>query len=494
MTATASSPSISALDLAKAIHTQETSAVTLLEETYARIESHDQKLGAYLSLTQDQAFEMAKSVDSRIKAGEQVGPLAGVPIAIKDNMNFVGSETTCASAILKGYISPYNATVTQKLLDAGMPIVGKTNLDEFAMGSSNENSGYFVAKNPWDTERVPGGSSGGSAVTVAAGDVPLSLGSDTGGSVRQPAALCGIVGLKPTYGLVSRYGLVAYASSLDQISPFGRNTADVAAILNVIAGFDENDSTSIKQNNPLDYSKELKNGIAGLKVGVIQELSGDGMQPEVVKAFEETVAQLKTLGATIETISIPSISAAVAAYYILATAEASSNLARFDGVRYGHRADEKEAVDIVKLYRKSRAQGFGTEVKRRIMLGTYCLSSGYYDAYYGKAQKAQALLKQQFAEAFKKVDVLVCPTSPTTAFKLGEKTDDPVSMYLADIATIPVNLVGIPAISVPCGVDALSLPIGFQVLGPHFSEAKLLQISQALENQSHWFNRVAVSG
>jgi aspartyl-tRNA(Asn)/glutamyl-tRNA(Gln) amidotransferase subunit A len=377
-----------------------------------------------------------------------------------------------------------------------MPIVAKTNLDEFAMGSSNENSGFFPAKNPWDPERVPGGSSGGSAVAVAVGDVPLSLGSDTGGSVRQPAALCGIIGLKPTYGLVSRYGLVAYASSLDQISPFGRNTADVAAILTVIAGFDENDSTSInrdqiKPGQAVDYVRGLKNGIAGLKVGVIQELSGEGMQPEVVKAFQETVNQLKSLGATVETISISSISTAVAAYYILATAEASSNLARFDGVRYGHRADEKEAVDIVKLYRKSRAQGFGAEVKRRIMLGTYCLSSGYYDAYYGKAQKARALLRQQFAKAFEQVDVLVCPTSPTTAFKLGEKSNDPVSMYLSDIATIPVNLVGIPAISVPCGVDALNLPIGFQILGPHFSEAKLLQVSQALENTSPWFNRVA---
>ncbi|MEB3287216.1 MAG: Asp-tRNA(Asn)/Glu-tRNA(Gln) amidotransferase subunit GatA [Vampirovibrionales bacterium] len=487
-TADRTSEKKSALQLHEAIQNGECSAVEVLDETFARIERDDAKIGGFLSLTKDLAYETAKAVDAKVKAGETLPLLAGVPIAVKDNINVSGYPTTCASKILEGYVSPYDATVTEKLRAHLMPIVGKTNLDEFAMGSSTENSAIQPTRNPWDLDRVPGGSSGGSAAVVSQGETLLSLGSDTGGSVRQPASLCGLVGMKPTYGLVSRYGLVAFGSSLDQISPFGRNVADTAGLLQVIAGFDRNDSTSITAKDT-DYlaavQKMAGKTLAGFKVGVISELNGQGMQAEVSEAFQNAVQTLRSLGAEVSEVAIPSISAAVAAYYIVATAEASSNLARFDGVRYGLRV---ERDDIYSTYCKTRGEGFGPEVKRRIMLGTFALSSGYYDAYYGKAQKARKLLAREFADAFAKVDVLICPTAPTTAFKIGEKANDPVSMYLSDISTIPVNLVGIPAISIPCGFDRQKLPIGLQILGRHCEEFRLLQVAQAFETASGLFN------
>jgi len=472
-----------ALELHQQIVKGQTSAQSLVEASYKQIESNDSEIHAFVSLTKELALQTAQEVDKQAKAGNALPLLAGVPIAVKDNINVQGFPTTCSSKILAGYVSPYDATVTLKLKKHQLPILGKTNLDEFAMGSSTENSALGITRNPWDPTRVPGGSSGGSAAAVAAGQAPLSLGSDTGGSVRQPAALCSLVGFKPTYGLVSRYGLVAFASSLDQISPFARNVEDTAAILQVISGFDGNDSTSLDVPVP-DYLAALKEPLdkKPLRVGVLKELDGEGMQPEVAESFQKSLEAFKAMGAEIQTISIPSVKYAIASYYILATAEASSNLARFDGVRYGFRAED--AQNITELYTKTRAQGFGPEVKRRIILGTFCLSSGYYDAYYGKAQKVQELLRREFEKAWQSVDVLLCPTSPSTAFKIGEKANDPVSMYLSDIATIPVNLVGIPALSIPCGFDKDHLPIGLQLMGPHMSESRLLQIAHAFESRS----------
>ncbi len=481
------SQAIGALALHEQIKSGETSAVSVIEKTYQAIESVDPKLRAFNSLTRELALETASTVDEKAAKGENLPLLAGVPLALKDNINVLGYPTSCSSRILAGYVSPYDATVTRKLKQHLMPIVGKTNLDEFAMGSSTENSAMGVTRNPWDPDRVPGGSSGGSAAIVSAGVLPVSLGSDTGGSVRQPAALCGLVGIKPTYGTVSRYGLVAFASSLDQISPFARNVADAAALLQVISGFDDRDSTSLPQQPAADYLKTLEKPVDKLRIGIIGELNGEGMQSEVASAFQQAIETFQSLGATVETLSIPSIQATVAAYYIIATAEASSNLARFDGVRYGLRVEGKDVAD---MYCKTRAEGFGPEVKRRIMLGTFSLSSGYYDAYYGKAQKARKLLRQEFEAAWKQVDVLICPTSPTTAFKIGEKADDPVSMYLSDIATIPVNLVGIPAISIPCGFDNNRLPIGLQILGPHLSEEKLLRVARMFEQATGLCNLV----
>lgn len=474
----------SALALAEAIQTGQKRAVDILKETYQRIDSVDSKIGAFNSLTRELAEEQAAQVDEKVRQGQALPLLAGVPLAVKDNINVKGYPTTCSSKILEGYISPYDATVTLKLKQNLIPIVGKTNLDEFAMGSSTENSATGTTRNPWDLERVPGGSSGGSAAAVSSSETLISLGSDTGGSVRQPAALCGLVGLKPTYGLVSRYGLVAFASSLDQISPFTRNVKDAAAMLQVIGGFDNRDSTSLEYQLP-NYLDTIDRPVENLRVGVITELNGDGMQAEVSESFQKSIETFQKLGATVVPISIPSIQYTIAAYYIIATAEASSNLARFDGVRYGIR---EEGEDIYQTYCKTRAQGFGPEVKRRIMLGTFSLSSGYYDAYYGKAQKVRKVLRSEFEKAFQQVDVLICPTAPTTAFKLGEKTNDPVSMYLSDIATIPVNLVGIPAMSVPCGFDKQHLPIGLQLLGPHLSEEKLLRIAHSFEQATQLYN------
>jgi aspartyl-tRNA(Asn)/glutamyl-tRNA(Gln) amidotransferase subunit A len=481
---------LSALELAHAIATGETSSVAATQAALAQIDRLNGTLNAFLHTTPELALDMARQVDARRQAGEPLGPLAGVPIAIKDNISVTGTPTTCGSKILNGYVAPYDATVIERLKHQGTPILGKTNLDEFAMGSSTENSAYGTSLNPWDITRVPGGSSGGSAVAVAAGMAPLSLGSDTGGSVRQPAALCALVGLKPTYGLVSRFGLVAYASSLDQISPFTRTVEDTAALLETLAGYDPQDNTSAYTVQPgQSYLNALKTPPTGkLRVGVITELNGEGMNAEVVASFNQAIDTLKTqCNAEIIPISVTAIKEAIAAYYVIAPAEASSNLARFDGIRYGHRT--AQPVDnVYDLFRKTRAEGFGPEVKRRIMLGTFVLSAGYYDAYYGKAMKARQLLKQSFEAAFEQVDVLICPTSPTTAFEIGAKSDDPIAMYLSDVATIPVNLAGIPAISVPCGFDGAGLPIGLQIMAPKWAEQHLLQVAYQYQEASGYKN------
>ncbi|MBK8189907.1 MAG: Asp-tRNA(Asn)/Glu-tRNA(Gln) amidotransferase subunit GatA [Vampirovibrionales bacterium] len=480
-----SSAHATALETAAHIQAGRLSAVTVAENAFERIAALDDDIQGFNLLTRSLALEAAADIDRRARAGETLPLLAGAPIAIKDNLNIAGLPTTCSSRILEGYVSPYDATVVQKVRAAGLPILGKTNLDEFAMGSSTENSALRVTRNPWDLQRIPGGSSGGSAAVVAAQMTPLSLGSDTGGSVRQPAAMCGIVGVKPTYGLVSRYGLVAFASSLDQVSPFARTVRDAAALLQVIAGFDPLDSTSIPDRPVPDYlaAIEARPDIEGLRVGVIQELDGEGMQAEVAASLGAAREAFEAMGARVQPISIPSIRYAVAAYYILATAEASSNLGRYDGVRYGMRVEEA-GMDLKRMYQKTRALGFGPEVKRRIMLGTFCLSAGYFDAFYGKAQKARALIRHELRHAFDSVDILICPTAPTTAFRLGEKLNDPVSMYLSDIATIPVNMAGIPALSLPCGFDAQGLPIGLQLLAPHLGEDTLFRAAAAFEARS----------
>ena len=458
------------------------SAVEITTETLQRIETLEPKLHSFLCVTADNAIASAEKVDAKIAAGETIGLLEGIPIGIKDNLCTRGIPTTCGSRILEGFVPAYESTVTQKLQDAGAVMVGKTNLDEFAMGSSTENSGYQVTANPWDLSRVPGGSSGGSAAAVAAEECVVALGSDTGGSIRQPASLCGVVGMKPTYGLVSRFGLVAYASSLDQIGPFGRTVEDAAILLQAIAGYDAQDSTSLKIEIP-DYTQALKPDLKGLKVGVITETFGEGLDEIVAERVREAIAQLKSLGATIQEISCPRFRYGLPTYYIIAPSEASANLARYDAVKYGIR---EEADSLIDMYTKTRAKGFGTEVKRRIMLGTYALSAGYYDAYYLKAQKVRTLIKQDFDQAFEKVDVLVCPTAPTTAFKAGEKTSDPLSMYLSDLMTIPVNLAGLPSMSIPCGFDGQNLPIGLQLIGNVLREDVLFRVGYAYEQSTKW--------
>ncbi|MBV5260903.1 Asp-tRNA(Asn)/Glu-tRNA(Gln) amidotransferase subunit GatA [Synechococcus moorigangaii CMS01] len=466
--------------------TKERSAVEIMTETFARIEAVEPKVKAFLTLTKEQALAQAARVDAKIAAGETIGLLEGIPIAIKDNLCTKGIQTTCASRILEGFVPTYESTVTQKLREAGAIMVGKTNLDEFAMGSSTENSGYQVTGNPWDVTRVPGGSSGGSAAAVAAGEAPIALGSDTGGSIRQPASLCGVVGLKPTYGLVSRFGLVAYASSLDQIGPFAQTVEDTAILLEAIAGHDPKDSTSLDVEIP-QYSQLLQAAFPKdepLKLGIIQETFGEGLDPEVAEAVQKAIAQLQDLGATVETISCPRFRYGLPAYYIIAPSEASANLARYDAVKYGTR--NAAADNLIDMYTQTRAAGFGPEVKRRIMLGTYTLSAGYYDAYYLKAQKVRTLIKEDFDQAFAKVDLLICPTSPSTAFKAGEKTDDPLSMYLSDLMTIPVNLAGLPALSLPCGFDRQGLPIGMQLIGNVLREDLLLQVAHVYEQATTW--------
>ena len=458
------------------------SAVEITTETLQRIETLEPKLHSFLCVTADNAIASAEKVDAKIAAGETIGLLEGIPIGIKDNLCTRGIPTTCGSRILEGFIPAYESTVTQKLQHAGAVMVGKTNLDEFAMGSSTENSGYQVTANPWDLSRVPGGSSGGSAAAVAAEECVVALGSDTGGSIRQPASLCGVVGMKPTYGLVSRFGLVAYASSLDQIGPFGRTVEDAAILLQAIAGYDAKDSTSLKVEIP-DYTQALKPDLKGLKVGVITETFGEGLDEIVAERVREAIAQLKSLGATVQEISCPRFRYGLPTYYIIAPSEASANLARYDAVKYGIR---EEADTLIDMYTKTRAKGFGTEVKRRIMLGTYALSAGYYDAYYLKAQKVRTLIKQDFDQAFEKVDVLVCPTAPTTAFKAGEKTADPLSMYLSDLMTIPVNLAGLPSMSIPCGFDGQNLPIGLQLIGNVLREDVLFRVGYAYEQSTKW--------
>lgn len=460
-------------------------SVDAVKAVFGRIDAIEPKVGAYLSLYRDQAMAQAEAVDAKIASGEAVGTLAGVPIAIKDNMCTTFGTTTCASKILENFHAPYNAHVVEKLNAADAVIIGKCNLDEFAMGSSTENSGLKQTKNPWDTSRVPGGSSGGSAAAVAAGLCSGALGSDTGGSIRQPASFCGVVGLKPTYGRVSRYGLVAYGSSLDQIGPLTRDVTDAALLMNVIAGHDERDSTSISEDKaPVkDYLADMDTPVERLKIATVPHLN-EGADASVQKALQESLNIYKSQGAEVIEIEMPHFDYAISAYYVIATAEASSNLARFDGVHYGHRSSD--ANDYVEVYSKSRDEAFGMEVKRRIMLGTYALSSGYYDAYYLKALKVRNLIRQDFTKAFEQADCLILPVSPTTAFKIGEKTDDPLQMYLADIYTIAVNLAGVPGISVPCGFDKQHLPIGLQILSRPFTESKLLRIARMYEKETDW--------
>ena len=465
---------------------KERSAVEITKEALERIQALEPKVKSFLCVTADKAIEQAKAVDAKIAAGEEIGLLAGIPIAIKDNMCTKGIPTTCGSRILENFIPPYESTVTQKLADAGAVMVGKANMDEFAMGSSTETSAYQVTANPWDLERVPGGSSGGSAAAVAADESVVSIGSDTGGSIRLPAAFCGIVGMKPTYGLVSRYGLVAYGSSLDQIGPFGRSVEDAAILLGAIAGYDPKDSTSLNVKIP-DYAKSLRPNFKTrgvLRVGVISETFGQGLDPAVEKAVTKAIEVLQELGAEIHVISCPRFRYGLPAYYIIAPSEASANLARYDGVKYGVR--DESANTLLSMYTKTRAGGFGPEVKRRIMLGTYALSAGYYDAYYLKAQKVRTLIKKDFDSAFEKVDILVSPTSPTTAFKAGDKTADPLSMYLTDLMTIPVNLAGLPGLSIPCGFDEKGLPIGMQLIGRVLQEELLFQVAHAYEQSTLW--------
>jgi aspartyl-tRNA(Asn)/glutamyl-tRNA(Gln) amidotransferase subunit A len=470
----------SVLDIAKRIRDREVSALRVTDTFLERIEQVEPKVHAYVNLYAEEARKRAKLIDEDIARGEQVEPFAGVPIAIKDVLSTRGFKTTCGSRILGDFVPVYDATVVEHVRAAGTIMLGKTNMDEFAMGSSTENSYFGPTSNPWDLDRVPGGSSGGSAAAVSAGEAPWALGSDTGGSIRQPAALCGIVGMKPTYGLVSRYGLVAFASSLDQVGPMALNVRDCAALLSAIAGHDKCDSTSIEEP-ARDYLGKLSPEVKGMKVAIVKELSSKGIDPAVLERIRATMDVLEKLGVACEEVSLPSFENGLSAYYLIAPAEASSNLARFDGVRYGYRAPG-EFEDIWEMYDATRAQGFGPEVKRRIMLGTYALSAGYYDAYYAKAQKIRTLIVRDYGKAFDDYDLLVSPTSPTTAFKLGEKVDDPLTMYLSDICTIPVNLAGIPALSLPCGL-AEGLPVGFQIMGPPLSEQKILNVAYALERE-----------
>ena len=460
------------------VQARTTTAQSLAEAFYAKIENDDPRIGAYLTLSKDRALQQAKRMDSLAAKGEELPPLGGVPVGIKDVMVTRGVRTTAGSKILGNYVPPYDCTAVARMESAGAVVLGKLNCDEFAMGSSNENSAWHPVHNPRDLSRVPGGSSGGSAAAVAADMAVATLGSDTGGSIRQPAAFCGVVGLMPTYGRVSRYGLIAFASSLDRIGPLTKTVKDAAIVLRAIAGRDPMDSTSADVPVP-DYAAELEKPVRGLKLGVAKEYFGEGLDSEVRKSVEAAIQKLAESGCEIVPVSLPHTEYAIPAYYIVATAEASSNLARFDGVRYGCR--DGDARTLSEMYRRTRDHGFGAEVKRRILLGTYALSSGYYDAYYLKAQKVRTLLVRDFEEAFRTVDAIVTPTSPTAAFKLGEKADDPLAMYLADIFTVTADLAGIPGISVPCGKTKENLPIGLQILGKHFDEATILRVASAYE-------------
>jgi len=461
---------------------KEISAEELNKAVYDRIEAVDDKIGAFITRTREIALEQARAVDLQISSGENISPLAGIPIAIKDNICTDGILTTAGSKILSNFIPPYSATVVKRFDDAGTVMVGKTNMDEFAMGSSTENSAFLVTRNPWETGRVPGGSSGGSAAAVAAGEAVCALGSDTGGSIRQPASFCGVVGIKPTYGAVSRYGLIAYASSLDQIGSFTRDVTDCALMLNVMCGHDPLDSTSVKYQAQ-DYTGFLKNDVRGMKLGVPEEYMAEGIDPAVRGLIIKAMEKMESLGAVVEYTTLPHTEYALPTYYMIAPAEASSNLARYDGVRYGIRAEEAE--DIIDMFMKTRSKGFGNEVKRRIMLGTYALSAGYYDAYYLKALKVRTLIKEDFDRAFEKYDLLLSPVSPTTAFNIGEKVGDPLQMYLSDVCTISVNLAGIPGMSIPCGF-AGGMPVGLQLMGRHFDEGTLLRAAYAFEQNTDY--------
>jgi len=455
-------------------------SVELLEAVHRRAAMTEANLHAYLTLDRDGAARAAVAADAGFKQGTDHGPLQGIPVALKDNMVTRGLETTCSSKILSGYLPPYDGTAVTRLRESGAVILGKTNLDEFAMGSSTENSAYGPSRNPWDPDRVPGGSSGGSAVAVAAGSAMVAFGSDTGGSIRQPAALCGIVGMKPTYGLVSRYGLIAFASSLDQIGPLTRSVEDAVAALEVVGGYDPADSTSYPGPVP-EYRSGLEAGVSGLRVGVVTELNGAGIEPAVQAAVNRTIEQLEQAGAAIIPLSLPSVEYALSAYYLIAPAECSANLARFDGVRYGLR---RMGENVEEMMSNTRAEGFGPEVIRRILLGTYALSAGYYDAFYGQAQRVRTLILADFSAAYEQADVLVSPTSPTTAFPIGARTEDPLSMYMSDVCTIPSNMSGDPAISVPVGVDDAGLPIGFQVMAPALGEPVMFRVAAEVERQA----------
>ena len=470
-------------EIAEKIKNKEVSIKTVLDDTFARIDALEPKIQAFVTVYRDEAYKRAEVLQERLDKGENIGVLGGVPIAIKDNMCMKNTQTSCSSKMLENFISPYDATVVERLEAAGAIIIGKTNMDEFAMGSSTATSAFKKTTNPWCTECVPGGSSGGSAASVAADMVYASLGSDTGGSIRQPASYCGIIGLKPTYGLVSRFGLVAFGSSLDQIGPFGKDALDTAILMNVIAGHDPKDSTSVEYAVP-DYTASLNNSVKGLKVGVPFEFFKDGLAQDKLDIFNKSLEVLKSLDCEITEVSLEYAKYALPAYYIIATAEASSNLARYDGIKYGYRTSDFDSLEDI--YSKSRTEGFGDEVKRRIMLGTYVLSSGYYDAYYKRAGQVRTLIVNDFKKAFEKVDVIALPTTTSGAFKFGEKLSNPTEMYLEDIFTVPVNIAGVPAISIPGGMENTGLPIGLQFIGNEFSEALLLNISHAYEKATEF--------
>lgn len=464
---------------AEALRKKEYSSVQLTQAYLEQIDKKDKTIGAYITVTADRAIESAKAFDEGRCSDSEISPLAGIPCGIKDNMCTKGIKTTCASKMLDGYIPPYSAHVVEKLEKSGAVILGKLNMDEFAMGSTTENSAFKVCRNPLDTDRVPGGSSGGSAAAVAAREAVYTLGSDTGGSIRQPASFCGVVGMKPTYGSVSRYGLVAFASSLDQIGPITSTVLDNALVLNAIVGHDKRDATSVKRVYN-DFTADIKNGVKGMKIGVPEEFFGEGISDDVRKAVLAATDTYRALGAELVSVSMPSIDYALSAYYVISSAEASSNLARFDGVRYGYRCDDYSNID--ELYRKSRSEGFGSEVKKRIMLGTFALSSGYYDAYYKKALQVRSLVRKDFDEAFGKCDFIISPVAPTVAYKIGEKTGDSLQMYMGDAYSVPVNIAGIPALTLPCGIGEGGMPVGMQLIGPAFSEGLLYRAGFAFES------------
>lgn len=477
---------ISIKQASELLNKKDVSPVDLTKAVLERIESTDDKINSYITILGDEAIKAAKQAEKEITGGNRKGPLHGIPLGLKDLFVMKGAPSTSGSRMLENFYSPYNATVTQKLMDAGAVIVGKNNMDEFAMGSSNETSYFGPVRNPWDLERVPGGSSGGSAAAVSAGLCLGSVGTDTGGSIRQPGSLCGVVGMKPTYGRVSRHGMIAFASSLDQAGPLTRTVEDAAIILNAITGHDQNDSTSVNMAVP-DYTANLGEGVRGMKIGVPREYFIEGMESEVESSVRRALEVVESCGAELIEISLPHTEYAILAYYIIAPSEASSNLARYDGVRYGYRSPN--ADNLRDLYFRTRSEGFGDEVKRRIMLGTYALSSGYYDAYYRKAQKVRTLIREDFRKAFEEVDVIMAPTTPETAFRIGHKTDDPVKMYLSDILTIPCNVSGIPGISIPCGRSSEGLPIGLQILGKPFDEVSILKAAHTYEQNCEWYKQ-----